>query len=175
MLSCGILTCPEIAEQMRHLLDGHNRSGSRLDLAIVGCGDVAGYTAGFARLNRGIRLIACCDISAERAAQFARRFHIARACTDYAELLSGGARPDALYLAVPHHLHRPMVEAALAAGIPVLVEKPLALTPGEGRQMVAAAEVQGIKLGVNSTVPVRRGLLCPGPRRPGRRTRGGPL
>jgi predicted dehydrogenase len=122
---------------------------SRLDLAIAGCGDVAGYTAWFARLNRGIRLVACCDSAPDRAAQFARRFNIPRACTDYAELLSGGARPDALYLAVPHHLHRPMVEAAIAAGIPALVEKPLALTPDEGRQMVAAAEAAGVKLGVN--------------------------
>ncbi len=134
---------------MRHPSKDDTGNSNRLGLAIVGCGDVAGYTAWFARLNRGIRLIACCDISAERAAQFARRFHIPQACTDYAELLSGDARPDALYLAVPHHLHRPMVEAAIAQGIPVLVEKPLALTPLEGRQMVAAAESAGVKLGVN--------------------------
>jgi predicted dehydrogenase len=134
---------------MRHLYEDRDRRDNRLGLAIAGCGDVAGYTAWFARLNRGIRLVACCDSAPERAAQFARRFHIPRACTGYAELLSDGARPDALYLAVPHHLHRPMVEAALAAGVPVLVEKPLALTPGEGRQMVAAAEAAGVKLGIN--------------------------
>ncbi len=134
---------------MRHLHMSRAGSDNRLGLAIVGCGDVAGYTAWFARLNRGIRLVACCDISAERAAQFARRFSIPRTYIDYADLLSSEERPDALYLAVPHHLHRPMVEAALAAGIPVLVEKPLALAPDEGRQMVAAAEATGVKLGVN--------------------------
>jgi hypothetical protein len=55
MLSCGILQCPEKAEQMRHLHIGRARSDHRLSLFIAGCGDFAGYTAWFARLNRGIR------------------------------------------------------------------------------------------------------------------------
>jgi len=120
-----------------------------LALAIVGCGDIAGYTVWFARLNRGIRVVACCDRDAVRAARFARRFHIPRALSDYAELLSAEARPDALYLAVPHHLHHPMALQAIAAGIPVLVEKPLAATLAEGQEIAAAAAAAKAKVGVN--------------------------
>jgi predicted dehydrogenase len=117
-------------------------------MAIVGCGDVARYTAWFARLNRGIRLTACCDTVAERAAQFARRFGIPQVFSDYAELLAG-PRPDAIYLAVPHHLHAPLVKQAIAAGIPTLLEKPLARTAAEGQEIVAAASAAGVKVGVN--------------------------
>ncbi len=124
-------------------------SRSPLALAIVGCGDVARYTAWFARLNRGIRLTACCDSVAERAAHFARRFRIPQVYGDLSELLAAGTRPDALYLAVPHHLHHPLALRAIAAGIPVLLEKPLARTLAEGREIVAAAEAAGVKVGVN--------------------------
>jgi UDP-N-acetyl-2-amino-2-deoxyglucuronate dehydrogenase len=124
-------------------------SRRRLTLAIAGCGDVAGYMAWFARLNAGIQLVACCDTTADRAAQFARRFNIPRATTEYAELLSTGPRPDALYLAVPHHLHHPLVLQAVAAGFPVLLEKPLALSPAEGREIVSAAQAAKVKVGVN--------------------------
>ncbi len=122
---------------------------SPLALAIVGCGDVARFTAGFARLNRGIRLVACCDIDAGRAAQFARRFGIPQVYRDIGEMLAAGARPDALYLAVPHHLHRLMALQAIAAGIPALIEKPLAATLPEGQEIAIACAAAGIKVGVN--------------------------
>ncbi|MCX6032505.1 MAG: Gfo/Idh/MocA family oxidoreductase [Chloroflexi bacterium] len=130
-----------------------------LDLAIVGCGDVARYTAWFARLNRGIRLAACCDSVPERAAQFARRFRIPQVFSDYGQLLAAlvsgrsqqpaQATAAAVYLAVPHHLHAPMVERAIRADIPALVEKPLTRTLAEGQEIVAAAQARGVKVGVN--------------------------
>lgn len=124
-------------------------SGAPLDLAIAGCGDIAAYTAGFARLGRDFRLVACCDPAAERAAQFARRFGIPRVYAGVGEMLAAGTRPHALYLAVPHHLHRDLALQAIAAGIPTLLEKPLAATLSDGLEIVRAAQAAGVKVGVN--------------------------
>ena len=110
---------------------------------------MARYTALFAQLNRHIRLVACCDPAPDRAARFARRFRIPQVYTEYDALLSAATKPDALYLAVPHHLHHPMALQAIAAGIPALIEKPLARTPAEGQEIADSARMAGVKVGVN--------------------------
>lgn len=117
-------------------------------LAVVGCGDIAGYMAWFARLNRRIQLSACCDISPEKSKNFTRRFRIPRYFTNYTELLESGEM-DAIYVAVPHHLHSSMICLAVERGIPVLVEKPLARTLEEGLQVIELSETKRIPVGVN--------------------------
>ena len=119
-----------------------------LRLGIVGCGDIAGYTAIFARLNRHISLPACCDISAESAQAFARRHKIPAYYTDYAEMLEN-QRLDAVYLAVPHHLHYPMAQAAVQAGVHIFMEKPITRTLPEAISLADLAERSHIRLGVN--------------------------
>jgi UDP-N-acetyl-2-amino-2-deoxyglucuronate dehydrogenase len=117
-------------------------------LGLVGCGDIAGYMAWFARLNRRVRLSACCDISPERAENFARRFRIPRSFTSYTDLLESGEL-DAVYLAVPHHLHGSMICQAVERGLPVLVEKPLTRTLEEGLQVLELSEKLDVPVGVN--------------------------
>jgi predicted dehydrogenase len=117
-----------------------------LKLALVGCGDIAGFTALVSKGVRTVSLCACCDVNAARAESFAKRYGIPRTFTDYAELLEKG-KPDAVYLAVPHNLHAGMIRLAVQAGLPVLVEKPLTRTLEEGRQL--AADLVGAKIGVN--------------------------
>jgi UDP-N-acetyl-2-amino-2-deoxyglucuronate dehydrogenase len=119
-----------------------------LRLGVVGCGDIAGYVAWFARLNSRIRISACCDISAEKAGVFARRFRIPRSCTSYTDLLDSGD-VDAVYLAVPHHLHGGMICQAINKGLPVLVEKPLTRTLEEGQQVLDLSARLGVPVGVN--------------------------
>jgi UDP-N-acetyl-2-amino-2-deoxyglucuronate dehydrogenase len=119
----------------------------KINIGIVGCGDIAGYTAFFMRLNRGIKMV-CCDISPGRAAAFARRHGIKSVFTDYASMLSE-ARLDAVYLAVPHNLHFEMIKRALESGRHVLVEKPLTRTYTEGVEIVKTAQKAGLKLAVN--------------------------
>ena len=63
--------------------------------------------------------------------------------TDYAEMLRA-ARPDAVIVATPTHLHEPMVRAALEGGIHVFCEKPLVLDPVEGAALVRLAEEKGL-------------------------------
>jgi predicted dehydrogenase len=119
-----------------------------LRLGIAGCGDIAGYTALLARLNRKIHLAACCDRDLETARRFASRHRIPQVFGEYPEMLAN-AELEAVYLAVPHDLHLPMSEAALLIGLDVLCEKPLARSLAEGQQMAALARASGRKLGVN--------------------------
>jgi predicted dehydrogenase len=102
----------------------------------------------FCKLNRRIRPVACCDNQRPVAEALAARFRIPRAYDDYGALLEG-EHLDAVYLAVPHDLHFEMVVAAIEAGVPVLVEKPIARTLDEGREIVRRAAAADVRVGVN--------------------------
>src|SRR5438105_1121627 len=53
---------------------------------------------------------------------------------------------DAVYIALPNHLHAEYAVRAADAGVHVLCEKPMAMNESECRQMIAAAERNGVKL-----------------------------
>lgn len=61
---------------------------------------------------------------------------------DYGRVLSN---VDAVYLALPNHLHREYAVRAAAAGVHVLCEKPMAVTEEECRAMIKAAEQNDVK------------------------------
>ncbi|MCP8687610.1 Gfo/Idh/MocA family protein [Marinobacterium sedimentorum] len=58
--------------------------------------------------------------------------------TSLDELLTQ-ARPDGIILATPNHRHVEQALACIAAGVPVLIEKPVAHTLDEGRKLLDAA------------------------------------
>ncbi|MFL9499322.1 Gfo/Idh/MocA family oxidoreductase [Rhodopseudomonas palustris] len=60
------------------------------------------------------------------------------------ELLLAGV--DAVTIAAPTHLHHDVALTCIGRGIHVLVEKPIASTVAEGREIVAAAEKAGVTL-----------------------------
>src|ERR1700743_3017340 len=60
------------------------------------------------------------------------------------ELIAEGV--DAVTIAAPTHLHHEISLACIARNIDVLVEKPIASTVEEGREIVAAAERAGVTL-----------------------------
>lgn len=51
---------------------------------------------------------------------------------------------DAVYIALPNHLHAPVALAAIAAGKHVLIEKPMACTAAEVQAVQRAAEQSGV-------------------------------
>lgn len=63
--------------------------------------------------------------------------------TDYRELVAS-PEVDAVDITVPNHLHHEVALAAIAAGKPFLVEKPLARTVAEADEVIAAAEAAGV-------------------------------
>jgi UDP-N-acetyl-2-amino-2-deoxyglucuronate dehydrogenase len=119
-----------------------------LKMAIVGCGDIASYTALFARLNRRIQLTACCDPLPQRAEAFAARNHIPHFFREYERMLDSVAL-DAVYLAVPHHLHFEMAAEAIDRELHVLLEKPITRTLEEGKEITRQARARRARLGVN--------------------------
>jgi predicted dehydrogenase len=88
--------------------------------------------------------IASRDLAKARAA--ADALGIARAYGSYDELL---ADPDveAVYNPLPNHLHVPWSIRAAEAGKHVLCEKPIALTAGEARTLLAARDRTGLQIG----------------------------
>ena len=71
--------------------------------------------------------------------QAAETFNIPRWTLDYREILADPS-VDAVVIATPPYLHAEQLDAALEAGKHVLMEKPLAASPREVAEMVAAVE-----------------------------------
>src|SRR4051812_36499614 len=84
-----------------------------------------------------------CERDAERAAAFTARNPGAPVFADLDELLADPSL-DAVIVATPPHTHHPIVRAALEAGKHVLVEKPLATTSEDARDLIAVADARGL-------------------------------
>jgi predicted dehydrogenase len=96
------------------------------------------------------RLVAVADVHEPFAADAARRYGFARTETDWRAVVDA-PDVDAVTVAVANHLHREIVEAALAAGKHVLCEKPLAPSVDDAQAMVDAAAATDRVAGVGFT------------------------
>ena len=86
----------------------------------------------------GAEVVAVADLDPERLGALHKRFPAIRTTTDHRELLNDSAI-DAICVVTPISTHRPLAEAALAAGKHVFVEKPLAGTVADAEAIAAAA------------------------------------
>ncbi len=121
---------------------------SKFRIAIVGCGDIARFTAIGCLINRKIKAVACMDIDDEKAQTFARRFHTGRAFDDYDDMLNN-TDLDAVYLSVPHNLHRPLIEKAVDRNLAVLCEKPISASIEDALSICRLYRSTGAKVGIN--------------------------
>jgi predicted dehydrogenase len=64
---------------------------------------------------------------------------------EFEECLDSGS-VDAVYIALPNHLHREYTERAARRGVHVLCEKPMAVTEEDCRSMIRVAEENQVKL-----------------------------
>ncbi len=110
-----------------------------LRTAVIGVGYLGRFHAQKYRQLEGSQLVAVVDANAEAAQKVAAELGV-EAITDYRAILD---RVDAISIAVPTPLHHAVAMAALQRGIHVLVEKPIATSVAEAREMVAAAARHG--------------------------------
>lgn len=86
----------------------------------------------------GCEICAVSDLIEEKAAAFAEGIN-AKVYTDYREMLEK-EKPDGVILNLPHFLHKDITIDCLKHKIPVLVEKPMALSTEECDAMIAASK-----------------------------------
>src|ERR1700716_2600218 len=97
-------------------------------IGVVGAGAIAQLTPlPVLSKMRGAKLVAICDNDRPKARSLADRFDIPDVYTDIGDLLEADG-VQAVVFATPNHLHEPHVLSAIAAGVDVLVERPLSLT-----------------------------------------------
>ena len=115
-------------------------------IGVVGAGAIAQLThLPVLSKMRVAKLVAICDNDRPKARSLADRFDIPDVYTDIADLLEATGL-QAIVIATPNHLHEPHVLSAIAAGIDVLVERPLALTAKGVERIVNAATRAGRKV-----------------------------
>ncbi|HEX7318494.1 MAG TPA: Gfo/Idh/MocA family oxidoreductase [Pyrinomonadaceae bacterium] len=120
----------------------------KIGWGLVGCGDIARKRVAPAlRDLDNCELVAVSRADAARAESFAAEFGAKRWYAEWHDLVKD-VEVEAVYVATPVHLHAEQAIAAAEAGKHVLCEKPLALSVAECERMNAAAEANGVRLGV---------------------------
>ncbi|MFG2698616.1 Gfo/Idh/MocA family protein [Kitasatospora sp. NPDC048407] len=115
---------------------------SGLRVGVIGLGVISRFYLAALEQVPGVRLAAVCD----RDADLLREFEGRVGCfTDHRELLATGGL-DAVVVTVPNDLHLTICRDALRAGLPVCVEKPLALRATEGAELASLAVERRVPL-----------------------------
>ncbi len=117
---------------------------SKVRIAIIGAGKMGTYHAKLLGKTPDVDLVGVCDTNIWKA-QLAAWQSNTVAIRDYRDVLS---RVDAVVIAVPTPLHHEVGKAALAAGLHLLVEKPLAGSLDEARELLELSQAKKLVLQV---------------------------
>jgi predicted dehydrogenase len=119
-----------------------------LQVALVGAGNLARWhhLPNLKKIPK-VHLRAVHSASGARGKSYARRFGAAYCCSDYEEILKDAA-VDVVLIATRNPQHASQALAAIQAGKHVFVEKPMALTAEECRELCAAVARTGKQLTV---------------------------
>ncbi|WP_274649175.1 Gfo/Idh/MocA family protein [Paenibacillus humicola] len=116
----------------------------RVKVGIVGCGNISRIYFTNLKNYPEVELVAAADIDLERAKQRAEEFGLPKAYT-VEELMADPEIEIVVNLTIPK-AHASVCLQALEAGKHVYVEKPLAVTREEGRQVLELAKEKGLRV-----------------------------
>ncbi len=80
----------------------------------------------------------------ESGREFASKYGMDAVYTEFSDLVAW--KPDAVYVAVPNHLHHRYTKAALEAGCNVILEKPACSNAAELAELIALSREKGVYL-----------------------------
>ena len=121
-------------------------SDGKLRVGVIGTGGMGGRHAdNLAHRVVAAELVAIMDLDRARAEAVADACGVAAVFTD-AQALIDDPSVDAVVVATPDATHAALTSAAIAAGKPVLCEKPLGVTLEEARRVVEAENATGRRL-----------------------------
>lgn len=113
-------------------------------LGVLGAGIIANSFMEAAPDVPELDVAVICDVVEDSARALAEPQGIAWV-TDYLDILRDESI-EAVYIALPHHLHEEATIAAAEAGKHILLEKPMANSLEEADRMLAAQKAAGVKL-----------------------------
>lgn len=120
----------------------------KLRIGIVGCGKIADGHAEVVKHLEGAELAAVCDREPLLAEQLAVRYGVPAWYGDMGEMLAR-ERLDVVHITTPPAVHLPLTRQCVAAGAHVFLEKPLALTAPEAKQLIDAVVAGGKQMTIN--------------------------
>ena len=156
-----------IINQLQTRMDTR-QNAMTLQIAFIGTGQIAGWhLSGLSELNRQTdgeppyRLAALADPRPEARERLAREAEKQTGqrpavYADYREMLTR-ERLDAASLLVPHHLHWDIARDCLDAGLHLQVQKPIAITIGDGRRIIDYSRAKNRALVVSEPSVLGRG------------------
>jgi predicted dehydrogenase len=140
----------------------HKRSQGKVRYAVVGLGYIAQVAVlpAFRHARENSELAALVSGDPKKRKSLSEKYSVRRTYSyeQYGECLKSG-KIDAVYIALPNHMHRAYAVAAAEAGVHVLCEKPMAFDEDECRAMIDAAEDHRIKLMIAYRLHFERGNL----------------
>ncbi len=116
-----------------------NERGPATGIAVIGAGYWGPNLVRNAQATPGLRLEYVCDLDVDRARRVLGDYSTVRVSGSIDEVLDDPA-VHAVAIATPTATHQPLAMKALTAGKHVLIEKPLAISYEQGRELVEAAE-----------------------------------
>ncbi|MET7611378.1 Gfo/Idh/MocA family protein [Streptomyces seoulensis] len=124
-------------------------TGTPLRVGLIGYG-LAGsvFHAPLIAATDGLVLDTVVTSNPERQEQARAEFPDVRVAATPDELFERAGELDLIVIASPNKTHVPLATAALKAGLPVVVDKPVAGTAAEARELAALADEHGVLLSV---------------------------
>ena len=119
-------------------------SSEKLKVGVIGTGVLGRYHTRLYKANPDVQLIGVFDVSEKAAKAVGDEFGV----RVYHEMNELADQCDALTVAVPATYHHNSVMPLIAKGKHILVEKPIASTVSDAKEMVEAAEKKGIVFAV---------------------------
>lgn len=131
------------------MISADRRQDSPLRVALIGFGAAGSYFhAPFIAATPALRLATVVTSDPGRAAQARTEYPGVTIRQRAAELWSARDEIDLVVVAAPNAVHVPLATAAIEAGLPVVVDKPLAVNSTQARALVALARERHVPLTV---------------------------
>ncbi|MEW6355247.1 MAG: Gfo/Idh/MocA family oxidoreductase [Planctomycetota bacterium] len=132
-------------------------SKERLGAAVIGMRMGRGHATGYVNHPK-TDLVAICDKDAALLEERKKEFNVARAVTDYKELLDA-KDIDVVSVATPDYFHAEQSIAFMKAGKDVICEKPLTLDVKEAKKIIKAVRETGRKFMVGQVCRYAPGFV----------------
>ncbi|MFX0005895.1 MAG: Gfo/Idh/MocA family protein [Promethearchaeota archaeon] len=121
-------------------------NGNCIKIGVIGCGGIAKMYKLITRLIKNTKIQAAVDLDINKAIKIGGKNH---AYTESDEMYKN-EDIDAVYIATPHHLHKPMIKQAFENGKHALCEKPVSISIEDAREIQNLdKQYQNLKLGFN--------------------------